>query len=111
MSKLTYDDKINLYNDKKNGMSIGSLSNKYKVRKCVIPVAGMGTRFLPGTKSIPKEMFPIIDKPAIQYIVEEAVASGIEEIFFITSSYKNAIVDHVSWNNNREVVEEETDEK
>ena len=65
-----------------------------KVRKCVIPVAGMGTRFLPATKSIPKELFPIIDKPTLQYIVEEAVASGIEEIFFITSSYKNAIVDH-----------------
>ena len=65
-----------------------------KVRKCVIPVAGMGTRFLPGTKSIPKEMFPIIDKPAIQYIVEEAVNSGIEEILFITSPYKNAVIDH-----------------
>lgn len=65
-----------------------------KVRKCVIPVAGMGTRFLPATKSIPKELFPIIDKPTLQYIVEEAVNSGIEEIIFITSSYKNAIVDH-----------------
>ena len=65
-----------------------------KVRKCVIPVAGMGTRFLPGTKSIPKEMFPIIDKPAIQYIVEEAVNSGIEEILFITSPYKNSVIDH-----------------
>lgn len=70
------------------------MSNVKKVRKCVIPVAGMGTRFLPATKSIPKELFPIIDKPTLQYIVEEAVASGIEEIFFITSSYKNAIVDH-----------------
>ena len=65
-----------------------------KIRKCVIPVAGMGTRFLPGTKSIPKEMFPIIDKPAIQYIVEEAVDSGIEEILFITSPYKNSVIDH-----------------
>lgn len=65
-----------------------------KVRKCVIPVAGMGTRFLPATKAIPKELLPIIDKPTLQYIVEEAVESGIEEIFFITSSYKNAIVDH-----------------
>ncbi len=65
-----------------------------KVRKCVIPVAGMGTRFLPATKAVPKELFPIIDKPTLQYIVEEAVESGIEEIFFITSSYKNAIVDH-----------------
>ena len=69
-----------------------------KVRKCVIPVAGMGTRFLPGTKSIPKEMFPIIDKPAIQYIVEEAVNSGIEEILFITSSYKNSVIDHFDRN-------------
>lgn len=65
-----------------------------KVRKCVIPVAGMGTRFLPATKAIPKELLPIIDKPTLQYIVEEAVNSGIEEIFFITSSYKNSIVDH-----------------
>lgn len=68
------------------------------VRKCVIPVAGMGTRFLPGTKAIPKEMFPIIDKPAIQYIVEEAVNSGIEEILFITSSYKNSVIDHFDRN-------------
>ena len=65
-----------------------------KVRKCVIPVAGMGTRFLPATKAIPKEMLPIIDKPTIQYIVEEAVASGITDILFITSSYKTSIIDH-----------------
>lgn len=65
-----------------------------KIRKCVIPVAGMGTRFLPATKATPKEMLPIIDKPAIQYIVEEAVASGIEEILLITSSYKNSVIDH-----------------
>ena len=69
-----------------------------KVRKCVIPVAGMGTRFLPGTKAIPKEMFPIIDKPAIQYIVEEAIDSGIEEILFITSLYKNSVIDHFDRN-------------
>ena len=69
-----------------------------KIRKCVIPVAGMGTRFLPGTKAIPKEMFPIIDKPSIQYIVEEAVNSGIEEILFITSSYKNSVIDHFDRN-------------
>lgn len=65
-----------------------------KIRKAVIPVAGMGTRFLPATKAIPKEMLPIVDKPSIQYIVEEAVKSGIEEILFVTSSYKNAIQDH-----------------
>ncbi len=65
-----------------------------KIRKCVIPVAGMGTRFLPATKATPKEMLPIIDKPTIQYIVEEAVASGIEEILLITSPYKNSVIDH-----------------
>lgn len=65
-----------------------------KVRKAVIPVAGMGTRFLPVTKSVPKEMLPIIDKPTLQYIVEECVASGIEEILFITSPYKRNVEDH-----------------
>lgn len=65
-----------------------------KVRKCVIPVAGMGTRFLPATKSTPKEMLPIIDKPTLQYIIEEAVESGIEEILLITSPYKNSVMDH-----------------
>ena len=65
-----------------------------KVRKAVIPVAGMGTRFLPITKSVPKEMLPIIDKPTLQYIVEECVASGIEEILFITSPYKKNIEDY-----------------
>ncbi|MBR4619238.1 MAG: UTP--glucose-1-phosphate uridylyltransferase GalU [Bacilli bacterium] len=65
-----------------------------KIRKCVIPVAGMGTRFLPATKATPKEMLPIIDKPTIQYIIEEAVNSGIEEILLITSPYKNSVIDH-----------------
>ena len=65
-----------------------------KVRKAIIPVAGMGTRFLPATKALAKEMLPIIDKPTIQYIVEEAVNSGIEEILFITSPYKRNIEDH-----------------
>lgn len=65
-----------------------------KIRKAVIPVAGMGTRFLPVTKSVPKEMLPIIDKPTLQYIVEECVNSGIEEILFITSPYKRNIEDH-----------------
>lgn len=65
-----------------------------KVRKAVIPVAGMGTRFLPVTKSVPKEMLPIIDKPTLQYIVEECVSSGIEEILFITSPYKRNVEDH-----------------
>lgn len=65
-----------------------------KIRKAVIPAAGWGTRFLPATKAIPKEMLPIVDKPTIQYIVEEAAESGIEEICFITSWTKTAIEDH-----------------
>lgn len=64
------------------------------VRKAVIPAAGLGTRFLPATKAQPKEMLPIVDKPAIQYIVEEARASGIEDILIITGRNKRAIEDH-----------------
>ena len=66
----------------------------YKVRKAVIPAAGFGTRFLPATKATPKEMLPIVDKPTIQYIVEEALASGIEEILIISGHAKRAIEDH-----------------
>ena len=65
-----------------------------KIRKAILPVAGFGTRFLPATKSQPKEMLPIVDKPVIQYLVEEAVASGIEEIIFVTGRGKRAIEDH-----------------
>ena len=65
-----------------------------KVKKAIIPAAGMGTRFLPVTKAQPKEMLPIVDKPTIQYIIEEAVASGIEEILIITGRNKRAIEDH-----------------
>lgn len=65
-----------------------------KVRKAVIPAAGYGTRFLPATKSQPKEMLPIIDKPTIQWIVEEAIASGIEEILIITNHQKSSIENH-----------------
>jgi len=65
-----------------------------KVRKAVIPAAGLGTRFLPATKALPKEMMPIVDKPAIQYIVEEIVTSGIEDILIITGRGKRAIEDH-----------------
>jgi UTP--glucose-1-phosphate uridylyltransferase len=65
-----------------------------KVRKAIIPAAGLGTRFLPATKAQPKEMLPIVDKPAIQYIVEEAVASGIEDIIVVTGRGKRAIEDH-----------------
>ncbi|MZQ98229.1 MAG: UTP--glucose-1-phosphate uridylyltransferase GalU [Acidaminobacter sp.] len=65
-----------------------------KVRKAVIPAAGLGTRFLPATKAMPKEMLPIVDKPTIQFIIEEAIASGIEEIMIITGKSKRAIEDH-----------------
>ncbi len=69
-----------------------------KIRKAVIPAAGLGTRFLPATKAQPKEMLPIVDKPTIQYIVEEAVQSGIEEILIITGRNKRAIEDHFDRN-------------
>ncbi|MDX1805955.1 MAG: UTP--glucose-1-phosphate uridylyltransferase GalU [Paenisporosarcina sp.] len=65
-----------------------------KVRKAIIPAAGLGTRFLPATKAMPKEMLPIVDKPTIQYIVEEAIASGIEDIIIVTGKDKRAIEDH-----------------
>jgi len=65
-----------------------------KVRKAVVPVAGLGTRFLPATKAVPKEMLPLVDVPSIQIIVEECVAAGIEEIIFITARGKSAIEDH-----------------
>lgn len=69
-----------------------------KIRKAIIPAAGLGTRFLPATKAQPKEMLPIVDKPTIQYIVEEAVASGIEDILIITGRNKRAIEDHFDHN-------------
>lgn len=69
-----------------------------KIRKAIIPVAGMGTRFLPASKAQPKEMLSVVDKPVIQYIVEEAVASGIEEIIFVTAIGKRAIEDHFDRN-------------
>src|SRR5579859_658176 len=65
-----------------------------KIRKAILPVAGLGTRFLPATKAQPKEMLAVVDKPVIQYVVEEAVCSGIEEIIFVTSLTKRAIEDH-----------------
>jgi len=68
--------------------------NTVKVRKAIIPAAGLGTRFLPATKAQPKEMLPIVDKPTIQYIVEEAIASGIEDIMIVTGRGKRAIEDH-----------------
>ncbi len=80
-------------------------SNKsVKIRKAVFPIAGLGTRFLPATKAMPKEMLPVVDKPVIQYAVEEAFASGIEEIIFVTGKGKSALEDHFD----RSLVLEET---
>ncbi|MCL2639977.1 MAG: UTP--glucose-1-phosphate uridylyltransferase GalU [Phycisphaerales bacterium] len=68
------------------------------VRKAIIPAAGMGTRFLPATKSMPKEMLPIVDKPVLQYVIEEAVASGIEDVLIVTGRGKQAIENHFDYN-------------
>src|SRR5512142_2421593 len=68
------------------------------VRKAVIPAAGMGTRFLPATKSMPKEMLPILDKPVLQFVIEEAVESGIEDIVIVTGRGKQAIENHFDFN-------------
>lgn len=73
-------------------------SHMKKISKAIFPVAGLGTRFLPATKASPKEMLPIVDKPLIQYAVEEAIAAGITELIFITSSSKRAIEDHFDSN-------------
>src|SRR5947209_14507414 len=69
-----------------------------RIRKAVIPAAGFGTRLLPLTKTVPKEMLPLADKPVIQYIVEEAVASGIEEVILVTSPNKKALEDYFDTN-------------
>jgi UTP--glucose-1-phosphate uridylyltransferase len=69
-------------------------NSSHKIRKAVFPVAGLGTRFLPATKAIPKEMLPIVDKPVIQYAVEEAHAAGIEQFIFVTGRGKHVITDH-----------------
>jgi UTP--glucose-1-phosphate uridylyltransferase len=69
-------------------------SRSRPVRKAVIPAAGLGTRFLPATKAIPKEMLPVVDKPAIQYVVEEAVAAGLEDVLMVTGRNKGALEDH-----------------
>lgn len=69
-----------------------------KIKKCVIPAAGMGTRFLPATKALPKEMFPVVDKPVMQYLVEEAIAAGCEDIIIVTGRSKRAIEDHFDSN-------------
>ena len=82
-----------------------------KVRKAIIPAAGLGTRFLPATKAMPKEMLPIVDKPTIQYIIEEAIASGIEEILIITGKSKRAIEDHFDRSRDLEISLEESGKK
>src|SRR3990167_2929508 len=69
-----------------------------KINKVVIPVAGFGTRFLPATKAQPKEMLPVVDKPIIQYIVEEAVRAGITDVILVTGTSKRAIEDHFDRN-------------
>jgi UTP--glucose-1-phosphate uridylyltransferase len=81
-----------------------------RVRKAVFPAAGWGTRFLPATKAQPKEMLPLVDKPIIQYGVEEAVAAGIEQIIIVTSTHKGAIEDHFDLNYELEKVLEEKGE-
>ena len=81
-----------------------------RVRKAVFPAAGWGTRFLPATKAQPKEMLPLVDKPVIQYAVEEAVAAGIEQVIIVTSSQKRAIEDHFDLNYELEHLLEEKGE-
>ena len=74
------------------------MNNRQKIKKAIIPAAGLGTRFLPATKAQPKEMLPIVDKPTLQYIIEECVASGIEEILIITGRNKKSIEEHFDRN-------------
>jgi len=76
---------------------------KSKIRKAVFPVAGLGTRFLPATKAMPKELLPIIDKPLIQYAAEEAIAAGLDTLIFVTGRNKRAIEDHFDSNNELEM--------
>ena len=73
-----------------------------KVTKAVFPVAGFGTRFLPATKAMPKELLPVVDKPLIQYAAEEAIAAGIDTLIFVTGRNKRAIEDHFDANNELE---------
>ena len=72
------------------------------VKKAIFPVGGLGTRFLPATKSMPKEMLPIVDKPLIQYAAEEAIAAGIDTLIFVTGRNKRSIEDHFDANNELE---------
>ena len=81
------------------------------VRKAVIPAAGFGTRFLPISKAVPKEMLPLVDKPVIQYVVEEAVASGITDILMVISRGKRAIEEHFHSTPELEAVERQSSER
>ncbi|EHJ09172.1 UTP--glucose-1-phosphate uridylyltransferase GalU [Staphylococcus simiae] len=78
-----------------------------KIKKAIIPAAGLGTRFLPATKAMPKEMLPILDKPTIQYIVEEAARAGIEDVIIVTGKHKRAIEDHFDNQKELEIILEE----
>ena len=69
-------------------------TTQFAVRKAILPVAGLGTRMLPATKAIPKEMLPVVDRPLIEYVVREAIAAGIKEIVLVTHSSKNSIENH-----------------
>src|ERR1700674_4777787 len=81
-------------NDASATSNVASAVTRNKVRKAVLPAAGLGTRFLPATKAQPKEMLTVVDKPQIQYVAEECVASGIEHIIIVTGKGKNSIEDH-----------------
>jgi len=77
-----------------SGPMQGTVGDKRRIRKAVFPVAGLGTRFLPATKTVPKEMLPIIDKPLIQYAVDEAIEAGCDTLVFVTNRYKHAVADY-----------------
>ena len=75
-----------------------------RIRRAVIPAAGLGTRFLPATKSVPKEMLPVVDKPAIQYVVEEAAAAGLLDVLMVTGRNKRALEEHFDVNHELEEI-------
>src|SRR3954464_8651658 len=85
------------------------MSNRKPIRKAVFPVAGLGTRFLPATKAIPKELLPIVDRPLIQYAVDEAREAGIEQMIFVTGRGKTAIVEHFDTHHQLEATMRERD--
>lgn len=89
-------------------LKLKGVTKRYETnKKAIIPAAGLGTRFLPATKAMPKEMLPILDKPTIQYIVEEASRAGIEDIIIVTGKHKRAIEDHFDNQKELEMVLEE----